>query len=177
MRTPAIRQSAYVVAGLAVAFWIAAIVLTRADAPVQGSPGVLRAQRIEIVDKQGRVRATLGVTDEDIPKLRMMDKNGETRAAMSLSEDGRPTLTFSDKEAQKRIELNVTEEHRASLSLYGPDNKDAAGAVYLSVSGDGGAYLDMHGPKKSSVDIIADNEKCFVMVIGKEGPKTLSGDH
>src|SRR5215510_1620298 len=59
---------------------------------------VVRAERFEVVDKDGKLRATLGIGPEGASGLVMpdglvlTDKNGQPRASLGLAADGAPGL-------------------------------------------------------------------------------------
>ena len=54
---------------------------------------VVRAERFEVVDAKGRVRALLDVTDGN-PYLGLYDENGKARAGLALLPDGRAGLAI-----------------------------------------------------------------------------------
>lgn len=57
----------------------------------QGAPGVLRGSGLEIVDAQGRVRASLGILQESAAApetviLRLIDRNGKPTVKLTTQE-------------------------------------------------------------------------------------------
>ena len=49
------------------------------------APKVVRAQKFEVVDAEGRVRAMLGLLPDGSPSLELSDEQGKTRAAMGTT--------------------------------------------------------------------------------------------
>jgi hypothetical protein len=56
---------------------------------------VIRANRLELVDQDGNVRAQLSMKDDGDPEFIYMDKYGNHRVVMSLQK-GRPVIRFTD---------------------------------------------------------------------------------
>ena len=103
---------------------VAAVVAIAYAAGKTPAPEVIRAQRFELVDAEGRLRAVL--TDAG---LVLYDEKGKSRATLSLDTDGRPTLSLSDERGKLRAMLALDGsptlmlwdeqgEVRATLSLF-----------------------------------------------------------
>lgn len=74
------------------------------------APEVIRAQRFELVDGEGRVRGALEVgLPDDSPGLILLDDKGELRAGLGLLPDGGPRLELSDEKSQTRAAVGVTD--------------------------------------------------------------------
>lgn len=71
----------------------------------KGKPNVVEAEKIVVRDRDGRVRASFGMTDDGAPSLRMFDDHGTEVAALD---------TFAD--ASARFNLNHKGLSRASLA-------------------------------------------------------------
>jgi hypothetical protein len=65
----------------------------------------IRANKFVLEDENGKVRATLAMT-EDGPMLSLSDENGRTRAALRVA-DGRPSLSLHDVGGNERACLMV----------------------------------------------------------------------
>ena len=68
---------------------------------------VIRAERFELVDGGGAVRAALAATS-DGPSLGLLDENGKGRAGLSVRTDG-PSLVLRDENGKDRAVLGVTD--------------------------------------------------------------------
>jgi len=68
-------------------------------------PEVIRAKSFEVVDKDGKRRAALGMVFGE-PSLALFDKNDKRRALLSLL-DGEPGLYLYDKNEQPRAALGM----------------------------------------------------------------------
>ena len=60
-------------------------------------PTVVRAQTIELVDNQGRIRANLKVEPDGEAVFRMMDAKGTIRVKIAAAEDGSGLLLLDDR--------------------------------------------------------------------------------
>lgn len=81
------------------------------DSP-SASPGVVRATRVELVDRQGTVRAVLGPLDTPDPGspiygLALLDETGRQRVWLSLDGTG-PNLVF-DLAGNNLLSLGVND--------------------------------------------------------------------
>ena len=50
-------------------------------------PQVIRAERFEVVDKNGKVRGELGLRSDGVPVLRLYDEDGAPRVGLSPKAD------------------------------------------------------------------------------------------
>jgi hypothetical protein len=67
------------------------------------APKVVRAQRFEVMDAEGRVRAQVGLgTDGRAPTLVLRDEKGEMRAMLALGSEGNSALALMDGKGETR---------------------------------------------------------------------------
>ena len=66
------------------------------EAEAQGTPAVLRAQKIELVDTKGQVRGSLEVAGDGEAVLRLRDSSGAIRAKIGGSTDGSGLILYDD---------------------------------------------------------------------------------
>ena len=103
-----------------------------AQAPVV--PAVMKAQRFELVDAAGKLRALLWLPLSGAPGLDLLDGTGAMRASLSLSPDGSPKLDLSDATGKRRAVLGAanleaaktgeeTKRSESSLVLFDKDGK------------------------------------------------------
>jgi len=106
---------------------------------------VVRAQRFELVDAQGRVRIDLGMgVDGSTPCVRLLDGQDQPRIRLSLRPDGGPILGLGDEKGQPRAVLRVTADGSSILGLFDDKGKGGAGLAVLS---DGRASLGLSDDK------------------------------
>lgn len=79
------------------------------------SPAVIRAQAIELVDKQGQVRAQLYLGEDGGGNLRLRDATGTVRVKLGATVDGAGLILF-DKEVEPAI-WAATNKSGTSLKL------------------------------------------------------------
>ena len=61
---------------------------------------VVRAERFELTDPSGRVRAVLALNKEGVPVLDFVETDGARHAGMSLNAEGRPILFLTDRDGR-----------------------------------------------------------------------------
>ena len=65
-------------------------------APAQGTPAVLRAQKIELVDAKGQVRGSLEIAGDSEAVFRLRDSSGAIRVKIGGSTHGSGLILFDD---------------------------------------------------------------------------------
>jgi len=74
---------------------------------------VVKANRFELADEKGNIRAVLGLTPDGEPRLALADESGRILVALSLeldykfTKDKIPTLRFFDRDGKVRSEVNL----------------------------------------------------------------------
>lgn len=104
---------------------IANIPTKLADAAPTTSQPVLRAERFEVVDKNGKIRALLTTLEDGRPTLALVDESGEFRVWLFLSQDGspklvltnKPFLVLTDAAGEFRLVLRLDQDGSPSLGL------------------------------------------------------------
>ena len=66
---------------------------------------VVQAQRFEVVDSSGKVRATLAMLPDGMSGLALFDAAGTPRANLLLSDKGTPSLSLDDAAGLERAAL------------------------------------------------------------------------
>jgi hypothetical protein len=66
------------------------------NAEAQGTPAVLRAQKIELVDAKGQVRGSLEVAGDSEAVLRLRDSSGAIRVKIGGSTEGSGLILYDD---------------------------------------------------------------------------------
>ena len=134
---------------------------------------VARAERFELVDKNGKARAQLGVT-EDGPSLALTDEEGKPRVIVTVTED-RPTIVLTDENGVRRVELEVMTKVGPSLCLYDERNvlrtqmydgilrlQDERGKIRVALR------VDEDGPLLVLRDVQGKNRA--ILTVREEGP-------
>ncbi len=75
-----------------------------------------RTQKIELIDSSGKVRASLGVTDNGLPALIFFDKDNTVSAVLGLTNEYCPALILQGKGGSK-INLSLGADGSSSLAL------------------------------------------------------------
>jgi hypothetical protein len=68
---------------------------------------VVRAERFELIDREGRERAALMVDDRGAATLRILDRSGRRRINLAVGADGFGELVLTDAAGTARIELGT----------------------------------------------------------------------
>lgn len=85
------------------------------------APSVIRAQKIELVDAAGKVRASLKIEESGETVFRLMDENGSIRVKLGASEDG-SGLVLLDNETNPGIHA-LAKKQGITLTLSDGDGK------------------------------------------------------
>lgn len=73
---------------------------------------VIRAQRFELVDSKGKVRAALTLGPDGTPTVSRFTEDGELRAIVALHENGSQGILLRDKDGHMRVMVGLDEEGR-----------------------------------------------------------------
>ncbi|MDH3496956.1 MAG: hypothetical protein OER21_09345 [Gemmatimonadota bacterium] len=72
---------------------------------------VVRTERLELMDRQGRRRAVLACEDESgLPSLALLDAAGQTRVIVGLAWNEMPQIQLSAADGTARVALVVRPE-------------------------------------------------------------------
>ena len=123
------------------AFALAALIYAAGKATAQApAAAVIRAQKFELVDSQGKVRAGLGLLSNGSPSLALLDSGGKVRTGLGLRADGSSWLTLADSRGKPRAILDVQPDGSPTLWLFDSGGK---GGVDLAVQPDGSPMLEL----------------------------------
>jgi len=86
------------------------------------APTVVRAQAIELVDAQGKVRGQLYLGADGGGNLRLRAPNGEVRVKIGATNDG-SGLMFADNRTEPAVQLHAGGQGGTSLTLTGEGQK------------------------------------------------------
>lgn len=82
----------------------------------------VRARRFLLTDKDGTIRAALGMVDGS-PRLEIYNQAGKRRIWLGVDANGLPGLLFKDKDERTRASLDVQPDGSPALSLADKDGK------------------------------------------------------
>ncbi len=83
----------------------------------EGAAEVTRARRFELVDSEGRVRATLGLDEEGSPAVCLCDEEGNVRGGLCITSEGVPQLRMMTAAGGLRAALGFGTSWRPGLVL------------------------------------------------------------
>ena len=79
---------------------------------------IVRTERLELLDGQGRVRAILGCEeDSGLPSFTLLDAKGETRVIVGLSWNEVPQIQLAAPDGTARVALVVRPEGMGMVVL------------------------------------------------------------
>ncbi len=78
---------------------------------------VIRAERVEVMDKSGNIRALLSLKSNGRLGLGLRDEDEKIRATLGLLPDGRPGLVLRDQDEKRRAVLGLGRDGEPHLSL------------------------------------------------------------
>ena len=128
-----------------VGFAVAAVVIHAPSAAAQGvatptpvstsavPAPVLRTERLELVDSEGRIRVRLGIEADRSVGLGVLDQAGNARLVAGVTTDERPVVGFVDHTGQQRSSWALTPDGAPSIVFHNPQH----GTVVIGAFGDG----------------------------------------
>jgi len=84
---------------------------------------LIRTEKLEVVDGEGKVRVGLGVDKVGGPALWISDANEKNRVVLEVDKDGDPTLTLIDKNGKSGIILIMNGTVGPALHLFDNNGK------------------------------------------------------
>ena len=67
----------------------------------------LAAQGLTFVDREGRMRAGVSMSDNEAPNLVFLGKNGKVRLVVGIGADDTPGVTLHDQQGRVRVRVGV----------------------------------------------------------------------
>lgn len=114
---------ALIIALTAVNIAVLIVVLTGAAAGAPDAvPSVVRAQRIELVDEDGRIRARLSTEPGGEVVFRLIGSNGDIRVKLAASDDG-SGLVLLDESTELGVHI-LAERTGTFVKLRGENNRE-----------------------------------------------------
>jgi hypothetical protein len=169
---------AILVAAVCLVVTVAAVAYAAGQAKT-AAPKVVRAQKFEVVDAQGRVRATLGLLPDGSPSLELTDEQGKTRAQLSLYSDGSPYLGLQDAKLMPHAMLGVRSDGSPYLGLQDAKLKtraelslDSGGRPSLALSDEQGktrAAMGTTSPETTHTGATEQNVEFSLVLFDKQG--------
>jgi hypothetical protein len=155
---------------LVVGVWVLILRPVLAPQASQAASGekVVRAQRFEMVDEEGKVRAVLGFVlverDPEMwpfvgrvpspslePGLALIDKEQKTRARLSLLEEDGAGLSLADKAGQLRARLDLwPKSGEPRLRMF---NEGGGKGVDLALTSNGKAGIYLRGQRREAAEL------------------------
>ncbi len=79
---------------------------------------VVRTERLELVDRRGRIRAVLACdADSEAPSCAFLDADGQTRVIVGISWNGMPQIQLTAPDGTARVALAVRPEGMGMVVL------------------------------------------------------------
>lgn len=105
----------------------------------QSEKKVVEANEFVLKDEQGRVRARIGLSNDNQPAIDLLDEAGQPRLSLELAANQSPYVTLRDEKARMRADLAVNGDQVAltflstteetTVFLFSADDGDAALAI------------------------------------------------
>jgi hypothetical protein len=93
---------------------------------------VVAAKQFALVDNEGKIRATLNMTDTGDSVLKIKSKDSEAKVTLGVSFEGKPFFFISDKEGQPRIGMGQLIDESPSLTFFGKGGQGRIGISLLN---------------------------------------------
>lgn len=129
-------------------------------------PDVVEARALRLLDRDGKVRATLSTETGNGVALSLFDRQGKSRGAFRLAGDGTPSLDLIHADGHPRVILQVTPDGLGTLGFSEKDRVRVS--LGLSPNGVAGLIVSDREKNRSSAVIIKRNGSPFVVVSNKD---------
>ncbi len=130
--------------------WVAAALFVGAIALVgefsgslrkeKGKPKVIEAEKIVVRDRDGKVRASFGMTEDEAPSLKLFDGHGTEVASLDTYADASARLNFSHK-GLSRASLATKADGTAQLQFLDPGQTNVA-SLFSWQDGTSGLFMN-----------------------------------
>ena len=140
--------------------------------PAAATEEVLRAKRLEIVDDEGRIRASLGTREEGIGGLAVFDASGRRRIALEAGEvDGQGSgLSLLDTNGKTRAVVYAHNDPKKGTAVY-LGGEDGTARATLALDESGQAFLSVSaGEKNRQITVAVDSDGGARLTFTGEGP-------
>ena len=81
----------------------------------------IQTSKVEIVDKDGKVRASFGLREDGSPELRLVDEKKTNRLLARLHPDGTPILVMWGQEGKGTVYLSVPGQGPPNMMMFDKD--------------------------------------------------------
>ena len=134
----------------AIIFTASMAVMILGGGAVLMAPGEVVTSNLVLVDKEGKVRATLATMANGCPVFTLRHSDGKRGVLLTQGADGMPSLAFLDREQKIRLSLGLEPDGLTSLAML-----DQNGEQRLSLfrEGDGAAGLELTDEKKTRLKL------------------------
>ena len=112
---------------------------------------VVRAQKFELIDENGRLCASLGLTKDGSPSFVLQDASGTARVEVLLASDGCPVVVIRDKNGKSRAALTASPAGNAGLVFLDKDEKEKAS---FGLDFDGTPKLDVRDNQGKAENVL-----------------------
>ena len=131
-------------------------------ARVHAQDNVVRSQRFDAVDTEGKVGARFGVAPDGKPFLALLDKAGKPRLSGSVAPNGAAAITIAGRDERKRAEIGIGPDDAPYVSLA---DKTGKATIALTVDAQGSPGLTVTDKDGAPVAVLA---------IGADGKAALT---
>lgn len=107
------------------------------------APGVLRAERFELVEPDGDVRAALRIAEDGAPSLVLLDDSGAVRASLVHDEE-ETALYIHDDHGKVRVGMAQFANGGGGLALHGAESRGSA-VLYMADGRGRLTFYDVEG--------------------------------
>lgn len=140
------------------------------DDPSRYCNEAIAAGEFQLVDKNGHVRAVLGLNDEDEPRLLFLDGNEKPRLSIYV-EEGQPGIDLADKNAHVRASLGLDDDSQPSLFLLDEKEKVRASLTLLENEGPSLDLLDENDVLRASLGLLRGDDLPSLALVDKNGQR------
>ncbi len=138
------------------------------DDSAGGYHEAITAEEFQLIDKNGHVRAVLGLNDEDEPCLLFLDDNEKRRISFYV-EDGQPGIDLADKNEHVRATLGLDDDSQPSLFLLDEKEKVHTSLTMVEGEGPGLDFFDDNEVLRASLALLKGDDLPSLALVDKNG--------
>lgn len=96
-------------------------------------PGRVSTRQLDIVDKDGNVRISIGSDDAGYAAINLVDKQGKDRGSFGMDPDGTPAVVIGDAVGKLRADFGTDRDGAPMMRLF-----DSSGKIRVTIELDSG---------------------------------------
>ena len=121
----------------------------------------LSLEKLNITSKDGKVKASLGVNEQGIPRLHLYDNLGKERVAIALTDDGSPSIVLAQENDKLGIAIKIQGPNESSIQIGQPEHQSNIN-LHVKPNGQAGIGIRDGGNNSRAVFALTSDSKSIM---------------